>query len=174
MDGVAKIMRDVMQDTIIDGIKYTKIGEDSYYAQELFEKKELTGYLESNLLASQKTPYDYVVYDSDNERHFAQSFEKNPYIKLYAKLPDWFKIDTPLGSYNPDWAVVVDTDEGEKRLYLVVEMKGDISENKLRPTESAKIRCGEAHFAALGQQVTFEKASDYHKLMEKVGEEEDA
>lgn len=174
MDGVAKIMRDVMQETIIDGIKYTKIGEDAYYAQELFEKEELTGYLESNLLASQKTPYDYVVYDSDNEKHFAQSFEKNPYIKLYAKLPDWFKIDTPLGSYNPDWAVVVDTDEGEKRLYLVVETKGDLSANKLRPTESAKIRCGEAHFAALGQQVTFEKSSDYRKLMKKVGEEEDA
>ena len=89
-------------------------------------------------------------------------------------MPDWFKIDTPLGSYNPDWAVVVDTDEGEKRLYLVVETKGDLSANKLRPTESAKIRCGEAHFAALGQQVTFEKSSDYRKLMKKVGEEEDA
>jgi len=169
MDGVAKIMRDVMQDTIVDGIKYTKIGDDAYYAQELFEQEELTGYLESNLLASQKTPYDYVVYDSENEKDFATAFEHNPAIDLYAKLPDWFKIDTPLGSYNPDWAVVVNNEAGGKRLYLVVETKGDISENKLRPTENAKIKCGKAHFAALGQGVTFEKTSNYHELMAEVG-----
>ena len=174
MDGVAKIMRDVMQGTIVDGIKYTKIGDDAYYAQELFEQEELTGYLESNLLASTKTPYDYVIYDSDNEKGFASKFEKNPAVELYAKLPDWFKIDTPLGSYNPDWAVVANDEAGGKRLYLVVETKGDTSENKLRPTENAKIKCGKAHFAALGQEVKFEITSQYHDLMANAGDESNA
>ena len=73
MDGVAKIMRDVMQGMIVDGIKYTKIGDDSFYAQELFEKEELTGYLEQNMIESRHSLYNYVVYDSDNEKGFAQA-----------------------------------------------------------------------------------------------------
>ena len=170
MDGVAKIMRDVMQETIVDGIKYTKIGDSAYYAQELFEHEELSGYLGQNMISSNRSLYDYVIYDSDNEKSFAKSFEDNEAIELYAKLPDWFKIDTPLGSYNPDWAVVVNDDEGGKRLYLIIETKGNIAENSLRPTESAKIKCGEAHFAALGQDVDFKKASDYHKLMDSLGD----
>ena len=169
MDGVAKIMRDVMQGMIVDGIKYTKIGDDSFYAQELFEKEELTGYLEQNMIESRHSLYNYVVYDSDNEKGFAQAFEHNEAIELYAKLPDWFKIDTPLGSYNPDWAVVVKDDAGEKRLYLIVETKGNIAENALRPTESAKIKCGAAHFRALGEDVDFTKASNYHDLMGEIG-----
>ena len=169
MDGVAKIMRDVMQGMIVDGIKYTKIGDDSFYAQELFEKEELTGYLEQNMIESRHSLYNYVVYDSDNEKGFAQAFEHNEAVELYAKLPDWFKIDTPLGSYNPDWAVVVKDDAGEKRLYLIVETKGNIAENALRPTESAKIKCGAAHFKALGEDVDFTKASNYHDLMGEIG-----
>ena len=74
--------------------------------------------------------YDYVIFDSDNEKTFAQLFENHKdVIEFYVKLPDWFKIDTPLGSYNPDWAVVVKDDDGGKRLYLVVETKGNTSEN---------------------------------------------
>ena len=169
MDGVAKIMRDVMQGMIVDGIKYTKIGDDSFYAQALFETEELTGYLEQNMIESRHSLYNYVVYDSDNEKGFAQAFEHNEAIELYAKLPDWFKIDTPLGSYNPDWAVVVKDDAGEKRLYLIVETKGNIAENALRPTESAKIKCGAAHFRALGEDVDFTKASNYHDLMGEIG-----
>ena len=171
MDGVAKIMRDVMQGMIVDGIKYTKIGDDSFYAQELFEKEELTGYLEQNMIESRHSLYNYVVYDSDNEKGFAQAFEHNEAIELYAKLPDWFKIDTPLGSYNPDWAVVVKDDAGEKRLYLIVETKGNIAENALRPTESGKIKCGQAHFQALGEDVDFKKTSNFHDLMEEIGED---
>ena len=69
-------------------------------------------------------------------------------VKVYAKLPGWFTIPTPLGSYNPAWAVLVDTDEGE-RLYFVVETKSSLFEDDLRDTEWAKIKCGKAHFAAL-------------------------
>lgn len=171
MDGVAKIMKDVMQGMIVDGIKYTRIGDDAFYAQELFEKEELTGYLEQNMVESSHSLYNYVIYDSDNEKGFAQAFEHNNAIELYAKLPDWFKIDTPLGSYNPDWAVVVKDDAGEKRLYLVVETKGNTAENALRPTESAKIKCGQAHFKALGEDVDFKKTSNFHDLMEEIGED---
>ena len=172
MDGVAKIMRDVMQGMIVDGIKYTKIGDQSYYKQELFESEELAGYLEQNLIASDHSMYDYVIFDSDNEKTFAQLFENHKdVIEFYVKLPDWFKIDTPLGSYNPDWAVVVKDDDGGKRLYLVVETKGNTSENALRPTESGKIKCGQAHFQALGEDVDFKKTSNFHDLMEEIGED---
>ena len=84
------------------------------YAQELFEDEVLNGYLNKNMLETQKSVYDHVVYDSDIEETFAREFEKSNDIKLYAKLPDWFKIDTPLGSYNPDWAVLVEQDGKEK------------------------------------------------------------
>ena len=74
--------------------------------------------------------------------------EKNDAIKLYVKLPGWFKVPTPLGSYNPDWAVLVE-EEGKQRLYFVVETKSSLFTDDLRDKESAKIECGRAHFASL-------------------------
>lgn len=171
MDKVVKIIRDVMQEMIVDGIKYTKIGDDAYYAQELFEKKELNGYLDQNMVKSKKSIYDYTVYDSEIERKFAQAFDNNNSIELYAKLPDWFKIDTPLGSYNPDWAIVVNDVNSSKRLYLIVETKGSIASKDLRPTENAKIKCGESHFAALGTEIVFDKTNDFHDLMTEISDE---
>ncbi len=135
------------QQALVVGIKYQRLGEDSYYAQELFEEEELTGYLR-NMLDSTKSVYEQVVYESGTEAKFAEQLEQNTAVKLYAKLPGWFKVSTPLGSYNPDWAVLVDSEEGE-RLYLVVETKGSLFSSDLRTTESAKIRCGRAHFDAL-------------------------
>ncbi|MCY4355051.1 MAG: hypothetical protein OXC09_09775 [Truepera sp.] len=135
------------QQALVDGISYRRLGEDSYYAQELFEEEELTGYLR-NMLDSTKSVYEQVVYESGTEAKFAEQLEQNTAVKVYAKLPSWFKVPTPLGSYNPDWAVLVDSEEGE-RLYLVVETKGSLFSSDLRTTESAKIRCGRAHFDAL-------------------------
>ena len=132
---------------IVDGIKYQRLGDDHYYAQELFKETELTGYLR-NMLASEKSVYEDVVCDSDTEASFADQLEKNTAIKVYVKLPGWFKVPTPLGTYNPDWAVVVQTDDGE-RLYFVVETKSGLFADDLRDAESAKINCGKAHFAAL-------------------------
>ena len=132
---------------LVDGIKYQRLGDEHYYAQELFEKGELTGYLE-NMLAASKSVYEKVVYESAIEATFADQLEKNTAVKVYAKLPGWFEVPTPLGSYNPDWAVLVDSDEGE-RLYFVVETKGSPFLGDLRITESAKIECGKAHFNAL-------------------------
>jgi len=134
---------------LVDGIKYQKLGDQHVYAQELFEKEELTGYLKNMLLDTQKSIYEHVVYDSTTERDFADGLEKNDAIKLYAKLPGWFKVPTPLGSYNPDWAVLVEED-GTQHLYFVVETKSSLFTDDLRDKESAKIECGKAHFTALG------------------------
>jgi len=132
---------------VVDGIKYQRLGDEQFYAQELFEQEELTGYLK-NLLAVEKSVYEQVVYDSDTEATFADQLEKNMAIKVYAKLPGWFTVPTPLGSYNPDWAVLVEKDGGE-RLYFVVETKSGLFADELRYRERAKIECGKAHFSAL-------------------------
>ncbi|MEQ1792959.1 MAG: DEAD/DEAH box helicase family protein [Nitrospira sp.] len=133
---------------LVDGIKYQRIGDEYYYAQELFEQEELTGYLK-NMLAANKSVYEHIVYDSSGvERTFAEELEKNEAVKVYAKLPGWFKVPTPLGTYNPDWAVLVEKD-GAECLYFVVETKSSLFTDDLRDKESAKIACGKAHFKAL-------------------------
>ena len=133
---------------VVAGIKYQRLGDERYYAQELFEQEELTGYLKNMLTETQKSVYEQVVYDSDTEATFADGLEKNDAIKVYAKLPGWFKVPTPLGTYNPDWAVLVERD-GSERLYLVVETKSGLFTDDLRDKERAKIECGKAHFKAL-------------------------
>ena len=137
---------------IIDGIKYKKIGDADCYSQELFENKELFGYLEDNLKKSEKSPYDYVVYDSKVESTLATEFEKSNNISVYAKLPDWFKIETPLGTYNPDWAVLW-KDSNDEKLFFVVETKGSTGLFDLRLKEQSKIKCGVEHFNAIGSQM---------------------
>jgi type III restriction enzyme len=132
---------------VVDGIKYQRLGDASYYAQELFEREELTGYLK-NMLAADKSVYESVVYDSTVEHDFADQLEKNEAVKVYAKLPGWFKIPTPLGSYNPDWALLLQQD-GEERLYFVVETKAGLFADDVRTREQAKIDCGKAHFKSL-------------------------
>ena len=152
---------------ITDGIKYQKIGNNQFFAQELFETEELMGYLNKNMIEAKKSVYDHVVYDSDIEQQFATSCEKNTDIKVYAKLPSWFKIDTPLGSYNPDWAILVNKDDQEK-LYFVVETKGSLLSSELRPIEQAKIDCGAKHFEALGGEVHFSKADSFDSFISSV------
>jgi type III restriction enzyme len=132
---------------LVDGIKYQRLGDEDYYAQELFEQEELTGYLR-NLLDARKCVYEQVIYDFGTEAAFADQLEKNDAIKVYAKLPGWFTVPTPLGSYNPDWAVLVEKD-GAERLYFVVETKSSLFTDDLRGSEDAKIKCGRAHFKAL-------------------------
>ncbi len=134
---------------LVDGIKYQKIGDEHYFAQELFQQEELMGYLRNMLKDATKSVFEHVVYDSGGvERTFAEQLEKNESVKIYAKLPAWFKVPTPLGAYNPDWAVLVEV-SGEERLYFVVETKGSLFTDDLRDNEAAKMACGEAHFKAL-------------------------
>ncbi|MCL2640110.1 MAG: DEAD/DEAH box helicase family protein [Phycisphaerales bacterium] len=132
---------------IVDGIKYQRLGDECYHAQELFEQEELTGYLKG-MLEARKSIHDHVVYDPGVEKEFAEELERNEAVKVYAKLPAKFTVPTPLGTYNPDWAVLVQKDDTEQ-LYFVVETKGSLFTDDLRNSENAKIQCGEAHFQAL-------------------------
>ncbi len=133
---------------IVDGIKYQRLGNECFYAQELFEQEELTGYLKNMLTNTQKSVFEHVMYESNVEATFADQLEKNEAVKVYAKLPGWFKVPTPLGSYCPDWGVLVEVN-GAERLYFVVETKGSMFADDLRDRESAKIACGREHFKAL-------------------------
>lgn len=132
---------------LVDGIKYQRLGADYYYAQELFETEELSGYLK-NMLEAKRSVHEHVVYNMEVERSFAEQLESNDDVKVYAKLPGWFRVPTPLGAYNPDWAVLIERN-GEERLYFVVETKGSLFGDDLRIAESAKIQCGKEHFNAL-------------------------
>jgi type III restriction enzyme len=157
---------------LVDGIKYQRIGDHAYYGQELFTNEELIGYLKANMLEGvQKCVMESVVYDSAVERTFAEGLEANRAVKVYAKLPREFRVGTPLGDYIPDWAVLVEQDGGE-RLYFVVETKGSMFADDLRQAEAAKIRCGAAHFEALGRGVgdaaRYLKAANVADMMELV------
>ena len=105
------------------------------------------------------------------EAEFAARLEKNDDVKVYAKLPGWFTVPTPLGCYNPDWAVLIEAEEGE-RLYLVVETKGSVEAGDLRDTENAKIACGKAHFDALarkGSPARYHVATGLGDLLSRIG-----
>jgi type III restriction enzyme len=144
MDAVAGILEQQLHKLMIDGIKYEKVdGEE--YSMRLFQEEEIVSYL-NNRLDVEKSVYDAIVYDSEVEREFAQQLDKRQDIKLFVKLPDWFKIETPLGTYNPDWAIVKHDDTV---LYLVRETKSTKDFEKLRNAEAEKIRCGRKHFESL-------------------------
>ena len=148
---VAEVINHHKKLTIVDGIKYQRLGDEHYYAQERFSHEELTGYLKK-FLDVNKSVYEKVVWDSDIESNFVEQLENESTIKVYAKLPRWFTVPTPLGSYNPDWAVLVEQEDVEC-LYFIVETKGGIY--NLRPTEQAKIECGKKHFEALESDAKF-------------------
>jgi len=130
-----------------EGLQYLPI-KDAWKV-ELFEDFE--GYKSNSIdfTSSNKTVYDYVLFDSDGEKEFAENLERLETVKLFAKLPHWFVINTPLGEYNPDWAIVMDDEDGQK-LYLVRETKFVEDINNLRPSEGKKIICGIKHFKAIG------------------------
>lgn len=149
IEQAAELINRAKRLALVDGIKYQRVGDDDFYAQELFEQEELIGYLKNMLENTKKSVFEHVIYDSGGvERTFAEQLEKNDTVKVYAKLPGWFKVATPLGGYNPDWAVLVQI-EGQERLYFVVETKGSLFADDLRDQEAAKIACGAAHFQAL-------------------------
>jgi type III restriction enzyme len=167
IDQVIKIINTTMVEFIIDGIKYRKIGESDIYAQELFKNKELFGFLKQDMVESSKSPYAYVRYDSSIEEKIVKELEKCENVIVYAKLPNWFKIDTPLGTYNPDWAILWEK-EGNQKLYFIVESKGSDELLQLRGIESGKIQCGKKHFESLETGVVMEMAKSIDVLRDKI------
>ena len=150
LDLATQAINRVLYDLMIDGIKYQKIG-GSEYEMALFEAQELEVYLNNHSFKvsdASKTIYDeFVPLDSGVESRFAQDCENSEQIKFYFKLPNWFKIPTPIGNYNPDWALVF---EDDKKVYFVAETKDTgtprVDLSKLHPDEQLKIKCGKAHF----------------------------
>ncbi len=169
IDGAINIIKKTMSIFIVDGIKYEKIGDKFYYAQECFEDKELYGYLSKNMIENraEKSIYDYTVYDSTVEKSFAKSFNDNENVKLFTKLPSWFKINTPLGNYNPDWVVLIEKDN-EQRLYFVVESKGSLFTHDLRDTEEAKIVCATEHFKEISSDVKYVVSNGFENFREYI------
>jgi type III restriction enzyme len=165
---VGETINRTKRQALVDGIRYQRIGEEAYYAQELFEQEELKGYMKNMVTDTTKSVYEHVVYDSGVERTFAEQLEKNTAVRVFAKLPGWFKVPTPLGSYNPDWAILVE-EEGAERLYFVVETKDSLFTDDLRSSEAAKIDCGKAHFRALSEgndRVRYIKARTVDNIFE--------
>ena len=162
MTETAKLINRALNELVIDGIKYEQI-KGQFYEMRLFEEKEIEQYL-SRLYEVQshddRTPYDYIPFDSEVEREVAERLDSNENVKFFCKLPRWFVVPTPLGDYNPDWAVV--TEKGQK-LYLVRETKSTHDRDKRRDLENHKIDCGQAHFDALG--VNFKVAKNIHEVL---------
>ena len=149
----ARIIREKLKNQLVDGIHYEKINEWYEMSQLDIEIETWTEYL----IPAKRSLYDHVVSDSEIEKDFVEGLEKRDDVKLYLKLPSFFTVQTPIGEYNPDWAIVLEPRDvhgdptGEQMLYLVRETKSTTNLDELRPDEVRKVRCGEQHFKeALG------------------------
>jgi type III restriction enzyme len=150
MDQVAAILKYELHRMLVDGIKYEKLvvdGKEDEWEMALFKNEEIINYLSA--LQVKKSSHEYVVYSSVIEYEFAKKLDQREDIKLFIKLPDKFRIDTPVGQYIPDWAIVKHNDN---TIYMVRETKGVRKDEflKLRTSEADKIKCGQKHFEALG------------------------
>ncbi|MCL5028986.1 MAG: DEAD/DEAH box helicase family protein [Bacteroidetes bacterium] len=161
LDMAVKEIKDVLTDLMIEGIKYERMGETEYYKMELFADKDLEGYKEYlyKVRKEDKTLYNYIPWESEVERKFAEDCETNENIEFYIKLPNWFVINTPIGTYNPDWALIYKNDE---KIYFVAETKYSLDPMKRYSYENYKIKCGEKHF----EEFEDVKYQDVRKLNE--------
>jgi len=149
----ARQIQKALDELLVDGIRYEKLAGE-HFKMELFDEPELEAYLDRSYQVQHgnqgdqvQTPYDYIECDSHIERMTAQALDGAENVKFYCKLPRWFTIPTPVGDYNPDWAVVLEED---RKVYLIRETKTTHDSDKRRLEENLKILCGEAHFEALG------------------------
>jgi len=157
---VIKIIKQELVRIYVEQVSY-EVLEDTYGADEF---KSIESYKESTLAVT-RSIYDAIVYDSDVEKNFALKLDHDERIKLFIKMPNWYKVETPVGGYNPDWAIVtakrdLKGNESEK-VYFVIETKGDV--NNLRPTEKAKIKSAKKHFELI--RVNYEAVNDYDSFV---------
>lgn len=161
-----EIIRNNRHSMAIEGIKYIKLEGKEYFIQEIFNKKEFKANLDKDAIAVNHSIYDYVIYDSDTiEKIFALELDDDPDMKLFFKIPSKFKIDTPIGNYNPDWAIYIEKD-GVEKLYFVIETKGSTKSSQLRLTENLKIECGKKHFKAIGNGVELQVSKNWIEFKE--------
>lgn len=162
----AGLINDEKATAIIQHIAYHML--DERYDTDIFTEPTIKGKLGANAMKAQRHLYDHIVYDSTNERDFAADLDTNSDVAVYVKLPDSFYIATPVGKYNPDWAIAFY--EGTvKHIYFVAETKGSMRSMELRLIEESKIHCAREHFKAIsGNNVVYDVVDSYQALLEKV------
>lgn len=148
--------------------RYNTKNYDNIYDTSIFTEPTLKGKYGKNAIETSKNVYDHLLYDSLIEKDFAEKLEQAQEVVVYAKLPKGFYISTPVGKYNPDWAIAFNQ-EHIKHIYFVAETKGNMSSLELRDIERAKIECAKKHFEAISnKEVTYDVVSNYEELMNKV------
>ena len=168
LEKAIELIRNNRHALAIDGISYIKLDGKEYYVQEIFDSSELIANLDHNAVAVNHSVYDYIVYDSSSvEKPFALALDNDPDVKMFFKIPDRFKIDTPIGTYNPDWAVHL-TKNGEEKLYFILETKGSDNFLDLRTREQLKIHCGKRHFEALDSDVEMQVATSWSDVRSRI------
>ena len=162
----AALINDEKATAIIEHITYDVI--DDHYGTEVFTDPTIKGRLGVNAMKAKKHLYDHIVYDSNNEQKFARELDTNTNVAVYVKLPDGFYISTPVGHYNPDWAIAFY--EGTvKHIYFVAETKGSMNSMQLRLIEESKIHCAREHFKAISNgEVVYDVVDSYQSLMDLV------
>ena len=162
----AALINDEKATAIIQHITYSIL--DEHYSTEIFTEPTIKGKLGVNAMKVQKHLYDHIVFDSSNEHDFATDLDTNTDVAVYVKLPDGFYISTPVGHYNPDWAIAFY--EGTvKHIYFVAETKGSMSSMQLRLIEESKIHCAREHFKAISSgEVVYDVVDSYQELLNKV------
>jgi len=163
---VASLINDEKATAIIEHITYNVLDES--YDTSLFTDVTIKGRLDANAMKAKKHLYDHVVYDSTNELNFAKELDSDAHVAVYVKLPDGFYITTPVGRYNPDWAIAFH--EGNiKHIYFIAETKGSMNSMQLRRIEESKIHCAKEHFKAISSgNVVYDVVDSYESLLEKV------
>ena len=162
----AQLINDQKATAIIEHITYDVL--DEQYGTDIFTDPTIKGKLGVNAMKAKKHLYDHIVFDSSNERDFATDLDTDKDVAVYVKLPDGFYISTPVGHYNPDWAIAF-YEGSVKHIYFVAETKGSMNSMQLRLIEESKIHCAREHFKAIsGEDVVYDVVDSYKSLMEKV------
>ena len=160
------LINDEKATAIVQHITYNVLNE--HYDTDIFTEPTIKGKLGTNVMKAQRHLYDHIVYDSTNERDFASDLDTNTNIAVYVKLPDSFYIATPVGKYNPDWAIAF-YEGAVKHIYFVAETKGSMSSMQLRLIEESKIHCAREHFKAISNgNVVYDVVDSYQTLLNKV------
>ena len=160
------LINDEKATAIVQHIAYNML--DERYSTDIFTEPAIKGRLDVNAMKAQRHLYDHILYDSANERNFAADLDANTSVAVYVKLPDSFYIATPVGRYNPDWAIAFY--EGTvKHIYFVAETKGSLRSMELRDIEKAKIHCAREHFKAISSgNVVYDFINSYQALLDRV------
>lgn len=159
----AGLINDEKATAVIQHITYNML--DEKYDTDIFTEPAMKGRLDTNVIKTKKHLYDHVLYDSANEKNFAQELDANKDVAVYVKLPNGFYISTPVGKYNPDWAIAF-YEGSVKHIYFVAETKGSLSSLQFRGIEEAKIHCAKEHFKAISNgSVVYDVVDGYDELM---------